>query len=187
MMSARRTPIHKEQPMSEQPTSQAPVMESGVGAIGGLVGLTPRAQQYLDETRPWVRFISILTFVMAGFMLLGGLGLLAFTVLGGLAARDRLGIGALGGAIGGGLLASVYVVMALVYLAPGTYLFRYASAIARLRATASGGALEDALKHQKSFWRFVGIITVISFVLALVAMVVGVVVAVIAAVTAARS
>ena len=173
--------------MSEQPTNQAPVMPSGVEATGGLVGLTPRAQQYLDETRPWVRFISILTFVMAGFMLMGGLGLLAFMVLGGIAARDRAGFGALGGAIGGGLLASVYVVMALVYLAPGTYLFRYASAIARLRATASGQALEDALKHQKSFWRFVGILMVISFVLAIVGMVVGVVVAVIAAVMAARS
>ena len=173
--------------MSDQPTNQAPVTESGVEATGGMVGLTPRAQQYLDETRPWVRFIAILTFVMAGFMLLGGLGLLAFTVLGGLAAGDRAGFGALGGAVGGGLLASMYVVMALVYLAPGTYLFRYASAIARLRATASGGALEDALKHQKSFWRFVGILMVISFVLAIVGMVVGVVVAVIAAVMAARS
>jgi hypothetical protein len=174
--------------MSDQPTNEVPVMESVVEATGGLVGLTPRAQQYLDETRPWVRFISILTFVMAGFMLMGGLGLLAFTVLGGLAATtDRAGFGALGGAIGGGLLALVYVVMALVYLAPGTYLFRYASAIARLRATASGGALEDALKHQKSFWRFVGILTVISFVLAVVGMVVGVIVGVIAAVMAARS
>lgn len=173
--------------MSEQPTSQAPVMEFGVAAAGGLVGLTPRAQQYLDETRPWVRFIAILTFLVAGLMLMGGLGLLAFSVLGGLAATDRAGFGAIGGAIGGGLLASLYVVMALLYLAPGTYLFRYASAIARLRATASGGALEEALKHQKSFWRFVGILTVISFVLAIVGIVVGVVIAVIAAVMAARS
>jgi hypothetical protein len=173
--------------MSEQTTNDDPVIEPGVGAIGGMVGLTPSAQQYLDETRPWVRFIAILTIVMAGFMLLGGLCLFAFTVLGGLAAGDRFGIGARGGAIGGGLLALVYVVMALVYLAPGTYLFRYASAIARLRATRSGGALEDALKHQKSFWRFVGILTVISFVLALVAIVMGVIIAVIAAVMAARS
>jgi hypothetical protein len=185
-MSVHPAPFQKEQPMSDQSTNQVPMMESGVGATSGMVGLTPRAQQYLDETRPWVRFISVLTLVMAGFMLLGGLGLLAFSVFGSLAVRDRAGFGALGGAIGGGVLASVYIVMALVYLAPGTYLFRYASAIARLRATASGGALEDALKHQKSFWRFIGILTVISFVLALVGIVVGVVVAVFAAVMAAR-
>ena len=172
--------------MSDHPTNQVPVTESGVEATGGTVGLTPRAQQYLDETRPWVRFIAILTFVMAGFMLLGGLGLLAFTMIGGLAASNQRGFGFPGSAIGSGILALVYVVMAFVYIAPGVFLFRYASAITRLRTTASGQALEDALKHQKSFWRFVGILMVISFVLAVVGMVVGAVVAVIAAVMAAR-
>jgi len=172
--------------MSEQPTDQAPLMESGVEPAGGIVALTPLGQHYLDQTRPWVRFISILTFVTAGFMLLGGLGLLAFSVFGGLAARDHGWLGAFGSAIGGGALALLYIVLALVYLAPGTYLYRYANAIARLGVHANAGALEDALKHQKSFWRFIGIVTVISVVVAVVGIGLAVVVGVIAAVMAAR-
>ena len=173
--------------MSDQPTNQVPVVESGVEATAGMVGLTPRAQQYLDETRPWVQFISIWTFVMAGFMVLGGLGLLAASVLGGLAARNQTGFGAFGSVIGGGLLALLYVVLAFVYIAPGLYLSRYARAIAHLRAKASAAALEDALKHQKSFWRYAGIVMAIGLVVAIVVMVVAVAAGVIAAVMAARS
>jgi hypothetical protein len=172
--------------MTEQPIDQPPVTRSVVEATGGTVGLTPIAQQYLDQTRPWVRLISILTFVTAGLMFLVGLGLLAFSLYGGLATRNQEGLGAFGSAIGGGLIAVVYVMMALVYLAPGTYLFRYASAIARLRANADAKALEDALKHQKSFWRFAGIVTAISLVFAVVGVAVAIVVGVVAGLMAAR-
>jgi hypothetical protein len=172
--------------MSEPSIDQAPVIESGVQPTGDMVGLTPLAQQYLNETRPWVRLISIWVFVAAGFMLLGGLGLLAFSVYGGLAARNQGGFGAFGSAIGSGLMALLYVVLSFVYIAPGLYLFRYASAIARLKANATAGALEDALRHQKSFWRFAGILTAIGLVVAVVVIVLGVVFGVIAAVMAAR-
>ena len=73
--------------MSES-TDNGTGAEAGRAAVGGgaaTVGLTPLAQQYLNETRPWVRFISVLTFVAAGFMLLAGLGILAVSVFGGLA------------------------------------------------------------------------------------------------------
>jgi len=46
------------------------------------VGLTPLAQHYLDQTRPWVRFMSIMTFASAGLMLLAGLMMLLVGVFG---------------------------------------------------------------------------------------------------------
>jgi hypothetical protein len=176
--------------MSEQPTDQGPVVESSVGApgtIGSVSSLTPRAQQYLEETRPWVRFISTVIFVGAGFMVLMGVGLVAFSVFGGLAARNTTRLGALGSAIGAGMLALVYVVLAFVYIAPGVYLARYASAIKRLRVNGTAAGLEDALKHQKSFWRFAGILTAIGLIMAVVGMVLAIVAGVIAAVMASRS
>jgi Family of unknown function (DUF5362) len=176
--------------VSEQPTDRGPVTESSAGATGGIDGmasLTPLARQYLDETRPWVRFISTVTFVMAGFMVLMGVGVVTLGVFGGLAAKNTGGLGALGSAIGGGVLALVYVVLAFVYIAPGVYLARYASAIKRLRANCNAGGLEDALKHQKSFWRFAGILTAVGLVVAVVGMVLAIVAGVIAAVMAARS
>jgi hypothetical protein len=123
---------------------------------------------------------------MAGFMMLVGVGVLAFSVFGGLVAKNTGGWGAVGSAIGGGALAFVYVVLAFVYIAPGVYLARYASAIKRLRANCNASGLEDALKHQKSFWRFAGILTAVGLIIAVVGMVLGIAAGVIAAVMAAR-
>jgi hypothetical protein len=172
--------------MNEQPTDHVPIRESGVDTPGGMVVLTPLAQHYLDQTRPWVRFVSVLTFVVAGFMALAGVIMLLVALFGGFAARSAGGLG-LRGAVGGAVLACFYLVLASVYIAPGVYLARYASAIERLRATGNAGVLEDALKHQKSLWRFVGIVTAISLAVAVVGMVLAIGVGVIAAVMAARS
>ena len=92
--------------MTEPSIDLPPVMEFSVAPTGSMAGLTPRAQQYLDQTRPWVRFISILTFVWAGLMLVVGGGMLVISVFGGLAARNQGQFAAIGGAIGA--LAAVW-------------------------------------------------------------------------------
>ncbi len=175
--------------MSEEPTDHVPETELGIGATEDgavMVGLTPLAQQYLEQTRPWVRFISIMTFVMAGLMLLLGVVMVSLAVFGGLVAGDRGALGVLGSAIGGGVMALVYLALACVYIAPGVYLSRYATAIKLLRANCNPGGLEDALEHQRSFWRFVGILTGISLVVGVAGACLAIVAGVIAAVMAAR-
>ena len=175
--------------MSEYPTVRVPGADSGSGATEGgpvIASLTPLAQQYLDQTRPWVRFMSVMIFVGAGLMVLVGISMLLVVVLGGFRAMGDGGPGPLGSAAGFGVMALVYVLLAFVYVAPGAYLARYASAIKRLKANSTAGGLEDALKHQKSFWRFVGILTAISLVVAVVAVGLAIVVGVIAAMMAAR-
>jgi len=132
-----------------------------------MVALTPLGQQYLDETRPWVRFMSIVTFAAAGLMVLVGLGLLLAALAGGL-SNGAAAPGFPAGALGGGLFALVYLAMALFYIAPGLYLARYATAIRLLKVESESLRLEDALKHQKSFWRFVGILTAVGIVLTVV-------------------
>jgi len=155
---------------------------SGGGAAGGGAGasvLTPLAQQYLDQTRPWVRFMSVLIFIMAGLMVVVAVVLLLASLAGGLGGAA--GTPDVLGGIGGALLAVFYVALALVYVAPGVYLARYATAIKLLKTDADAGRLEDALKHQKSFWRFVGIMSVVGLVLSVVFVGLAVVVGVVAA------
>ena len=176
--------------MSEYPTDHVPGTESSSGATGGgpvMAGLTPLAQQYLDETRPWVRFMSIVIFVMSGLMALMGLVMVLVGIFGGLAAGNTGGLGPLGSAIGMGVMALFYLALACVYIAPGVYLSRYAAAIQRLKANSTAGGLEDALKHQKSFWRFVGILTAVGLVVGVVAVGLAIVAGVIGAMMAARS
>jgi hypothetical protein len=152
-----------------------------------MAALTPLAQQYLNQTRPWVRFMSIVIFVMSGLMVLMGLVMLLIGIFGGLAASNTGGLGPLGSAIGMGMMALLYLALACVYIAPGVYLSRYANAIQHLKANGTAGALEDALKHQKSFWRFVGILTAVGLVVGVVAVGLAIMAGVIGAMMAARS
>ena len=149
--------------------------------------LSPLAQQYLDQTRPWVKFMSVVTFIGAGLTMVLGLVVLVISMFSGAAAANQEAPGLLGSAVGGGLLALLYLAMACVYIAPGLYLFRYAGAIGRLKVNPTAGVLEDALKHQKSFWRFVGILSVVGLALAVVVLGLAVVAGVIGALMAGRS
>jgi len=172
--------------MSEYPAEQPSAGGAGSGGAG-VATLTPQARLYLDQTRPWVRFMSIVTFVCAGLMAVLAFVMLVLGVAGGLAGGDRGGFGPLGGAIGGGLLALLYLSLACVYIAPGLFLSRYAGAIKRLQTTCSAAVLEDALKHQKSFWRFIGILTIIGIIVGVIVTGLAVVAGVLGAMMATRA
>jgi hypothetical protein len=172
--------------MSDYPPE--PPLAAGPGSgEAGAATLTPQARHYLDQTRPWVRLMSIVTFASAGLMALLALVMLVVGLAGGLAGGDRGGFGPLGGAIGGGLVALLYLSLACVYIAPGLFLSRYASAIKRLQTDCSAAVLEDAIKQQKSFWRFVGIVTIIAIIIGVIAIGLAVLAGVIGAMMATRA
>ena len=175
--------------MSEYPTEHVLGTDSGNRAVDAdavPASLTPLAQQYLDQTRPWVRFLSVLTFASAGLMVLMGLAMLAASVFSGFVARSPAGPGGLGGAVGTGLIALFYLALACAYIAPGLYLSRYASAIKHLKSNGTTAGLEDALKQQKSFWRSAGILTVVGIGVGVIVIALMIVAAVTAAMMAAR-
>jgi hypothetical protein len=134
------------------PPAETPVMAT----------LTRGAMDYLSQTQPWVRFISILIFLGAGFMAFAGCAMMAMILAGGMTGK---GLGRGLGVIGGLAAGSFYLMLACLYIAPGVFLHRYAVAIKQLKAACTPEALEDALKHQRSFWRFVGILSAVGLVL----------------------
>jgi ABC-type glycerol-3-phosphate transport system permease component len=148
-----------DNPMNATPDPAA--SSDGFSAQG--IPLTSVAQQYLNQTRPWARFISIMIFIGAAFMVLAGLAM----VMAGLIARETFQ--SLPG--GGPILGLFYFALAVLYIAPGVFLSRYASAIKLLKSNRSAEVLEDALKQQKSFWRYMGILTVIGLILGVLMMV----------------
>ncbi len=110
------------------------------------------AVEILRSTKPWVRFLGVLSAIGMGFMVLGSLFVMVA------AGSSRLpGLPA-----GIGL---VYFLMAGLYLPPVIFLNRYASRIGDLLASHSTLDLEEALRAQKSFWKYVGIVAVIFLVL----------------------
>jgi hypothetical protein len=171
--------------MSDQPPeSPTGFQSSGVSADAMTTTvLSPRAQEYLDQTRPWVRFISIMVFVGAAFMALAGLVMIALTMAGAMAAS---GANAPFGAVGVVAAGFFYLMLACLYIAPGVFLHRYAVAIRQLKAACTSSALEDALKHQKSFWRFMGILTVVGLVICVLVLVIAIVVGVLGVMMSGR-
>ena len=123
---------------------------------------------YLQATRPWVKFLSIVGFVFIGLMLLGGLAMFRLPTQPNMPAAF------------GPVFGVIYILMAAVYVMPCLFMYRYAQAISAIPGTGQG-ALEQALKNQKSFWKFMGIFMIV--VLSLYALlIVGGIVAVILAV-----
>lgn len=118
--------------------------------------VTEAALQYLNKTSPWVKFIAMLAFVGSALMLLMGL---VFVVMGLL--------GSTGTFMAAGLL---YLVITLVIcLIPGVLMWRYSKAIGRIPDDGQE-ALEDALMRQKSFWKYMGIYTIVMLVITVLAM-----------------
>ena len=117
----------------------------------------------LRATRPWVKFLSIVGFVICALLVLVSLAL-----MGGMGAgRDSYPAGF---GVGFGI---VYLLMVLLYFFPCLYLLHYANAIARIPADGQR-ALEEALVKQKTFWKFIGILTAVVLVLELVVLVISI-------------
>ena len=108
----------------------------------------------LEKTRPWVRLMSVLAFIAVGLMALVGL----FGGIASVATADPTMI----------ILLIVYPLCALLYLFPAIYLWRYADRINDFVRDRSTGSLQSALDAQRSFWKFAGIMVIISFVLGII-------------------
>ncbi len=126
-------------------------------------GITPAMMLYLKQTKPWVRFISLMLFIgtvlvfLLGLVLILGAGLLS-----------SLSNSVFGGAPVG-VLGLISAAMACIYFFPALYLCRYASGIRKAIAVDQEGGVEEALKNQRSFWRFMGIFLLIFLILQITA------------------
>jgi hypothetical protein len=101
----------------------------------------------LGQTLPWVRFLAVLGFVVAGLSAFGGISLLI--AVAGQGVPVGIGIGA------------GYLITAVFGVAGASYLFTYGSRIRDLQRSHEVRSLESALRAQKSFWKFLGILILV--------------------------
>lgn len=132
-------------------------------------GVSPTAISHLSKTKPWVQLIGILAIIgavlMVGFALIvmagGGIATAAMQSSRGEAFPSEMFI----------LMGAIYLVMGIVYLWLGIKLIGYGSAIGSLRTSRSVQHLELALDHQRSFWKTIGILTLIGIVVFVIFMI----------------
>ena len=163
--------------MGEYAGDEPAAVAAGVDTIRGVAVeglLTPLARQYLRETRPWMRFIAVVVFVVVGLTALAG-GVMVLIGVASVALPNTAAASGFGA--GAALMGLLYLALACLYVAVGVILVRYGRALERLEAGGDPASLEGALKCQKAFWRLVGILTIAGFL----AMVLGVLIGIFAA------
>ena len=116
--------------------------------------LTEPMLLYLYEASPWLRFVGILFYIMCGFFVIGGIiaAIVMFAISDFTYVFDGLAMG---------LVWLLYVPMGFLYFFPARFIYNFGAKIRNYRFTKSGGDLELALKYNKPFWKFVGIICII--------------------------
>ncbi|HWE93777.1 MAG TPA: DUF4339 domain-containing protein [Tepidisphaeraceae bacterium] len=157
-------PAAAPEPANSESFAPAPVQVQSLAYQtpgGDATPVTPRTIDMLRQTRPWVIFFAVLMFLGAGFLLIG-------SVIGMFAAMQvRSGLVMIGPALN--------IAMSLLYIFPAVFLWRYASRIADLSYRKRAGDLESALEAQKSYWKFLGIVTLVVIGLGIVVVLVAVV------------
>lgn len=140
---------------------------------GGNGVMSERVVASLRKTRPWVLFIAILGFIGTAFMVIASIPMFLGGSMMGMSGADMAGTGLLGTGfmIGIGVM---YLLMAVIYFMASLYLLRYAGAIKRAVTGLNASDMEAALEAQASFWKLVGILSIVSIVLMIVFMVVGI-------------
>lgn len=130
--------------------------------------LNQTALDYLRESAKWSMFLAILGFVGVGFLAL--MAIIMTSVMS--ALPDTPGpFGAVKG-----IVSIFYLVIALIYLFPVYYLYRYASNAKKAIYSKDSALLTDALGALKSHHKFLGIAAIIIislYILAAIVMVIG--------------
>lgn len=152
-------------------TPKSDVSGSTIGNNNSSNVITTGIVDQLKRTRPWVFLISVVGFIFTALMATGTVGIF----FGGGAAM--MGSGMPPGIGGSGLImgmGAMYLVMTILYFVISLYLLKYAGAIKKFIASGTSEDMEHALKHQASFWKLVGILTLVTIVLMIVMMVIGI-------------
>ena len=109
----------------------------------------PLVIEAMRGTKGWVRFMAVLGFIASAFMLIGVFGIF----VGGSVGRAP--------AMGAGIFALIYLILVGVYFVLALKLNQYASRIGAFLLNPNGALLASALDAQRSFWKYLGIMTIV--------------------------
>lgn len=129
-----------------------------------------QAASYLSEAAKWARFLAILGFILCGLMALGSF------FLGTIISEAMMTYTGNAGAFGGAAFTIMYLGIALLLFFPTLYLYKFATKVKNAVRSNDQQALDISLKNLKSFFKFHGIVAIITlsfYVLALVFAIVG--------------
>jgi len=148
--------------------------------------LTENMLIYLKQASPWLRFVGILGFITAGLTAAWGLISFAYVPLirqvwDEIPAFGAIGV-AFGAAFGGGMAVLSIGTGAIMFLL-SLFIYRFGDKIRSYLRTGTDQELEQALKNNRSFWKFLGIFCIVSLAFVPVLIIIITVVMIVSAVT----
>lgn len=113
--------------------------------------LNEEAKGFLQETGKWAYFMSIVGYIMVGLFVLVALFM----------GSTMAALGGGAGALGGGFISFIYILLALLYFFPIYYLNKFGVKVKKAIAENDSLELTEALKFLKSHYKFIGILTIV--------------------------
>lgn len=123
--------------------------------IQGTIDAPPIVVEHLRCTRPWVKFCSLAGYITSGFLIL----IAAVTVRGMMGRYSMLAMI---------LIGSFYLILAILFTIPSMRLSRYEKSITLLEVSHRLDDLEQAIAHQRAFWRQMAIMILLMLVIYLI-------------------
>lgn len=118
--------------------------------------VTENMRSYFYDMAKWANFLGILGFVFSGLMLLMALSAGALTSV--MGAMSNAGMY---GQLGTGVLTTVFVFYAVMFLYPSLMLFLYAKKAKQGVLYGDQNSLEESISKLKSFFKFYGVLAII--------------------------
>ena len=130
-------------------------MHSPITQLEQLV-LNSKSKSFLREISKWTFFFSILGFISIAFLILAAIlmGTVYAPMLDMVAQQQ--GVSSLGVT-----LMVTYLIMALLYLMPVVYLFKFSRKMKTALANKNNDILSEAFENLKSHYKFIGVLTII--------------------------
>jgi hypothetical protein len=126
--------------------------------------LTDAMLSYLKEASPWLKFVGVLGFISSGLPVIWGLSMFAFFPLIKESLNSVPGLEVFGetsGMIFGMSMAVFFIGIGVVMIFPSLFIYKKKKKIRDYLQTGSDLELELAFKINKSFWKFVGIFSIV--------------------------
>ena len=105
---------------------------------------------YLKEAAPWLRFIGVMGFISFGFTCLGAVT----TLITSLVSFESATATVLS-------LQIVYILIGLLIFFPARFTYLFGAKIRNYMLSNADEDLEAALRNNKSYWKFCGILTIV--------------------------
>ncbi len=119
----------------------------------------------MNEIGKWAGFLAIVGFIMLALMIVFSFSILFIT--------GPIPAGPYGQSISRGVIFFLYILMAVVYFFPTWFLFRFADLMRKALKKADHALFGEAIRYLKSFFVFIGILTIIGLAIMFVAMLIG--------------